>query len=310
MRYEENLAKIEQLRSEMNSLGKNDFNEFQNLKEKIDELEKENYENLTPWNRVMLARSSNRPKASDYIYQLFDDFVELHGDYLFSEDSSIIGGIAYFNKIPVTVLAQAKGKTVEENLKRNFGSTNPEGFRKIQRLAAQAEKFQRPIITIVDTSGAYPGKGAEERGQARAIAECLSQFSTLTVPVIAIVIGEGGSGGALALSVANRIIMLENAIYSILSPEGFASILYKDSKRVVEAANKMKLTSFDLLKEGIVDHIIMEGPSGIKATFKNVIEEIRAYIKKTLDFYSKKDKDYIVHDRYSKFRKIGSDIHV
>lgn len=310
MKYEENLIKIEQLRSEINSLGKNDFNEFQNLKERIDELEKENYENLTPWNRVMLARNPNRPKASDYIHQLFDDFIELHGDYLYSEDSSIIGGLAYFNGIPVTVLAQAKGKTVEENLKRNFGSTNPEGFRKIQRLAAQAEKFQRPIITIVDTSGAYPGKGAEERGQARAIAECLSKFSTLTVPVIAIVIGEGGSGGALALSVANKIIMLENAVYSILSPEGFSSILYKDPKRVIEAANKMKLTSFDLLNEGIVDHIIMEGPSGIKESFKEIIEEIRIYMKKTLDFYAKKDKDYIVHDRYSKFRKIGSDINV
>ncbi|MBE6136871.1 MAG: acetyl-CoA carboxylase carboxyltransferase subunit alpha [Erysipelotrichaceae bacterium] len=306
MNYLETKNKIIELKNELNALNENQFIEFQNLKNEIAELQKKCYESLTPWDRVSIAREMDRPKAMDYIRLLFTDFIEFHGDYYFGDDQSIVGGIGYFNETPVTVIAQAKGKTLDENLKRNFGATNPEGFRKAKRLALQAEKFKRPIITIVDTSGAYPGKGAEERGQSRAIAESLMIFSNIKVPVIAIVIGEGGSGGALALSVANKIIMLENAVYSILSPEGFASILFKDATRVVESANKMKLTSYDLKEKEIVDEIIIEGPLGIHERFKDIINEISKYIDKQLAFYSKKDEKYIVNDRYNKFRKIGA----
>lgn len=306
MNYLETKNKILELKNELNALNENQFIEFQNLKNEISQLQLECYKSLTPWDRVSIAREMDRPKAMDYIRLLITDFIEFHGDYYYGDDQSIVGGIGYFKNIPVTVIAQAKGKTLDENLKRNFGATNPEGFRKAKRLALQAEKFNRPIITIVDTSGAYPGKGAEERGQSRAIAESLMIFSNIKVPVIAIVIGEGGSGGALALSVANKIIMLENAVYSILSPEGFASILFKDATRVVESANKMKLTSYDLKENGIVDEIIIEGPLGIHERFKDIINDISKYLEKQLAFYSKKDEKYIVSDRYNKFRKIGA----
>lgn len=306
MNYLESKNKILELKNELNTLNENQFIEFQNLKAEISRIQKECYESLTPWDRVAIAREMDRPKAMDYIRSLFTDFIEFHGDYLFGDDQSIIGGIGYFNKTPVTVIAQAKGKTLDENLKRNFGATNPEGFRKAKRLALQAEKFKRPIITIVDTSGAYPGKGAEERGQSRAIADCLMTFSGIKTPIIAIVIGEGGSGGALALSVANKIIMLENAVYSILSPEGFASILFKDATRVVESANKMKLTSYDLKENKIVDEIILEGPLGIHERFKDVIKDISNYIDKELNYYAKKDEKFIIEERYNKFRKIGA----
>ncbi len=260
---------------------------------------------LTAWDRVCIARDSKRPKAMDYINHLFDDFIELSGDYLFGEDRSIIGGIASYNGIPVTVIAQAKGKNVEENVKRNFGSTNPEGFRKAVRLAKQAERFKRPIITIVDTSGAYPGRGAEERGQSRAIADSIMTFSSLSVPVFCVVIGEGGSGGALALSVANKIIMLENAVYSILSPEGFASILFKDISRTKEACEKMKLTSSDLYDAGVIDYIISEPDGGAQNDFDLVIKQLNLVLSDLMDVYSKKDADFIKYDRYQKFRKIG-----
>ena len=308
MDFQEIQNKVNTLKAELNQLGENDFTLYNNIKTEITSLQAEAMKIITPWDRVCLARDVNRPRAMEYIRSIFDDFIELHGDYLFADDEAVVGGLATLDKYSVTVIAQAKGKTLNENIKRNFGSANPEGFRKAKRLALQAEKFNRPIITIIDTSGAYPGRGAEERGQSRAIAEDIELFSSLTVPVIAIVIGEGGSGGALALSVANKIYMLENAIYSILSPEGFASILYKDPSLYKESANKMGLTSYDLKDKGIVDEIIKEGASGINDNFRIIIEELKTKLIADLKSYKKIDGSKIRGARYEKFRKIGTNI--
>lgn len=283
-----------------------DQSEHDELSKEIDALTKETYHNLTAWDRVTLARHPSRPKASDFIEGLFDHFYELHGDRCFGDDQAIIGGIGYFHNMPVTVIAQAKGKTLEENVNRHFGMCNPEGYRKALRLAKQAEKFHRPIITFVDTAGAYPGIEAEERGQAQAIAECLYTFSDLKTPVICIVSSEGGSGGALALSVADRICMLENAIYSVLSPEGFASILWKDDSRVQEAAEVMKLTSYDLYEKGIADYLVKEPTGGMQNDLKLVLDNIDQYLLKELDVLTHTKEKELLEKRYQKFRKIGS----
>lgn len=275
------------------------------IKNSIIKQKRKAFRNLTPWDRVYLARSFDRPRATDFIERLFDDFIELHGDRCFADDGALIGGIGYFHDIPVTVLAQAKGNDVNENIKRNFGMSNPEGYRKALRLAKQAEKFKRPIITIVDTSGAYPGRGAEERGQAEAIAKCLYEFSALKTVVICIVIGEGGSGGALALSVGDHIIMLENAVYSILSPEGFATILWKDVSRAKEASELMKLTADDLYQLNVVDEVIRERVGGISENKEEVFDSLdRAIYNKLIDL-QKRDIEEIVASRYEKYRKIG-----
>ena len=295
---------IEQLKNELKLLDSN-HPDYKVTYEKLEKMKLDRYNSLTPWDRVLIARKQSRPKASNYISSLFTDFIEFHGDELYEDDKAIRCGIAYLNDIAVTVIAQAKGRTINESIERRFGATNPEGFRKAKRLALQAEKFNRPIITIVDTAGAYPGKGAEERGQARAIAESLKTFGSLTVPVLVVVIGEGGSGGALALSIGNKILMLENAVYSILSPEGYASILYKDTSKVSESANKMKLTSFDLKEYGIVDKIIIEGPNGINDEYDRIIDEIKNYLYKELLKYKKMKKTDINNEKYQKFRKLG-----
>lgn len=279
---------------------------YDEIDEQISRIRKETYSHLSAWDRVYMARHPDRPKAGDYINLLFDNFYELHGDRGVKDDHALIGGIAYFNKRPVTVLAQAKGKTTKENIDRNFGMMNPEGYRKALRLAGQAEKFNRPIINIIDTSGAYPGKEAEERGQAEAIAKCLYTFSNLKVPIISIVIGEGGSGGALALSVADRIAMLENAVYSILSPEGFASILWKDDSRAPEAAEVMKLTSYDLLEKKIIDKIINEPLGGAQECIEYVSDKIKIYIETELNELTKMKTKDMIEKRYKKFREIGT----
>lgn len=282
-----------------------DGDERQAIAEYIEQLRKETYSSLSAWDRVCLARHPDRPKAIDFINGLFTDFYEFHGDRRYGDDQSIIGGIGYFHDIPVTVIAQAKGKTLQENLDRNFGMCNPEGYRKALRLAAQAEKFHRPIITFVDTAGAYPGIEAEERGQAQAIAECLYTFSDLKTPVICVVLSEGGSGGALALSVSDCICMLENAVYSILSPEGFASILWKDDKRVQAAAEVMKLTAQDLYEKEIVDYIVKEPLGGMQNDLTLVIHDLDRFIySKLLEFKATSQKDLLAK-RYEKFRKIG-----
>lgn len=275
------------------------------LAHEIKELQEEMYQDLSAWDRVYLARHPRRPKAQDYLKRLFHTFYELHGDRCYGDDRAIIGGIAMFEQTPVTVIAQAKGRDLQENMKRNFGMPNPEGYRKALRLAKEAEKFHRPIITFVDTSGAYPGKGAEERGQAEAIAQCLYTFSDLQTPIICIVLSEGGSGGALALSVGDRLVMLENAVYSILSPEGFASILWKDGSRAKEAAEVMKLTAHDLMDKGILDAVIEEPLGGAQNDIETVCERLRAYIHASLEELQKAKMPVLLAQRYEKYRNIG-----
>lgn len=306
MEVREAEARISELKGELLQLDKEDVKGREKIEAAIEALRKEAYRELDAWDIVYLARHPKRPKAMDYIHALFEDFIELHGDRAYGDDGACQGGLASFHGLPVTVIAQSKGKTLEENMERNFGMLHPEGYRKALRLAKQAEKFHRPIITLVDTAGAYPGKGAEERGQAEAIAQCLEVFSELKTPVIAIVLSEGGSGGALAFSVADRILMLEHAIYSILSPEGFASILWKDEKRASEAARLMELTSADLKRKGIVDTIIAEPKGGAHIYLEYVCEQIDRVLKEELEQLLKKKDKVLLKERYEKFRRMGS----
>ena len=305
MGLRESEAKIASLEASLASLESEDFLQKEAILKQIETIRKDAYANMDAWDSVYLARHPKRPKASDYIEALFDDFMEFHGDRFFGDDGACQGGIASFHGLPVTVLAQSKGKSLEENVKRNFGMLQPEGYRKALRLAKQAEKFHRPIITLVDTSGAYPGKGAEERGQAQAIATCLQEFSQLKTPVIAVVLSEGGSGGALAFSVADKIFMLEHAIYSILSPEGFASILWKDEKRASEAARVMELNASDLKRKGVIDTIIKEPVGGAHHDFAFVIQQLDQYLRKELMMLLQKDPEVLVENRYKKFRRMG-----
>jgi len=260
---------------------------------------------ITAWQRVQNARKTDRPKALDLIPYLVDGFIELSGDRYYGDDKAIIAGLATFEGIPVTVLAQSKGRNLEENMACHFGMAHPEGYRKALRLARQAEKFHRPILAIVDTAGAFPGKGAEERGQAQAIAESLKVFSSLKTPVIAFVLSEGGSGGALALSVADKLYMLENAIYSILSPEGFASILWKDESRAQEAAELMECTAQDLFNKGIIDKIVPEPSEGFENNPAPVITAMKALIRSDLADLRKLKTSTLLDKRYKKYRDIG-----
>ena len=278
--------------------------DLENTKAKI---EAEAYQDISAYDRVYLARKADRPNVREYIDNLFDDFIELHGDRLYKDDGSIVGGLAMFNNIPCTVIGHLKGRTLEENLHCNFGMSSPEGYRKAMRLMKQAEKFNRPIVTFVDTPGAYPGLKAEKHGIGEAIARNLMEMSQLTVPIIVIVIGEGGSGGALALSVGDRMVMLENSVYSVLSPEGFASILWKDKdgSRVHEAAELMKLTANDLYEMKIIDKIIKEPRGGITMNREYVYKRLRIYLRNTLEELMKLSKTSLVNKRYNKFREMG-----
>lgn len=254
--------------------------------------------------KVKLARHPNRPTSKILINEIFDDFLELHGDRLIGDDKSIIGGLAYLNNIPVTIIAHEKGFRTNEKIYYNFGMPHPEGYHKALRLMKQAEKFNRPIITIIDTPGAYPGIGAEERGQANAIAVSIKEMMNLTVPIISLVLGEGGSGGALAIGIANKLVMFENSIYSVISPEGFASILYKDSNKANIAAENMKLTAKDLLSFKIIDEIIDE-KTPLNEDYKKSFLEFKNYLTKTLPKLMKLTKEELVLDRYKKYRNIG-----
>lgn len=258
----------------------------------------------TAWDCVMKSRKKDRPSGMDYIRELFEDFFELHGDRYFKDDKAVVGGIAKFCGIPVTVIAQEKGKTTKENLERNFAMPSPDGYRKALRLMKQAEKFQRPVICFVDTPGAFCGIEAEERGQGEAIARCICEMSALKVPVLSVIIGEGGSGGALALATANEVWILENAVYSILSPEGFASILWKDSKRAKEAAEVMKLTASDLKEAGIVEEVIPEPEHFTEETLSDVCTELERRIAGFLEQYRGKSREVIAEERYRRFRNL------
>lgn len=255
------------------------------------------------WEKVQIARESNRPYTQDYINQVFDQFMKLHGDRLYRDDGAIIGGIATINGEYVTVIGQQKGRNLKENERRNFGMPYPEGYRKALRLMKQAEKFNRPIICFIDTPGAFCGMEAEERGQGEAIARNLYEMAGLTVPILSIVIGEGGSGGALALGVANEVWMLENSTYSILSPEGFASILWKDSKRANEAADCMKITADELKELGIVEKVLEEEEPVTQLSCEPVCQQMREGIKEFLQKYKEKTKEEILEERYERFRK-------
>ena len=259
---------------------------------------------LTAWERVQISRKKNRPVGTDYIGKLFTDFMEFHGDRYFKDDHAIVGGVAYFHGMPVTVIAQAKGKTTKENLDRNFSMPSPDGYRKALRLMKQAEKFGRPVICFVDTPGAFCGLEAEERGQGEAIARNLFELSGLKVPVLSVVIGEGGSGGALAMAVADEVWMLENSVYSVLSPEGFASILWKDSKRASEAAEVMKLTAGDLKRLGIIEQVISEPEDFDAENMEAVCEELEGRISSFLADYTAYSSEELTARRYDRFRKM------
>ena len=266
---------------------------------------------LTAWERVEIARNPKRKTALDYINEIFDEFIELHGDRCYGDDKAMVCGLGRIENQNYTIIAEQKGRNTKENIERNFGMPNPESYRKAIRIMKQAEKFNRPIITFIDTKGAYPGVEAEQRGQGEAIAKSMFEMAKLTVPVIAIVIGEGSSGGALAIGVANKVIMLENAIYSILSPEGYSSILWKDSSRFKEAADRMKLTANDLYDMGIIETIIKEPDikdrkkTSQSVDFEMIVSEIKKELQTTVQELKSKTKDEIVEERYQKFRKIS-----
>lgn len=254
---------------------------------------------------MQIARLPSRPTTLEYISQIFDDFFECHGDRTFGDDEAIVGGIAKYRGLPVTVIGHQRGKDTKENIRRNFGMPHPEGYRKALRLMKQADKFKRPIICFIDTKGAYPGKAAEERGQSEAIARNLLEMAGLKVPVICIVIGEGGSGGALALGVGNRIYMLENSTYSVISPEGAAAILWKDSALAKNAAETMKITAPDLKELGIIDAIIPEIKGGAHKDVPKQAEAIDKILKTSLQELLKLSEDELITDRYNRFRTIG-----
>ncbi len=275
------------------------------LENRLRDLKKEIYENLTPWQRTQLARHPERPNALDYFKLLFTDFLPLCGDRCCGDDPALVGGIARFEGVPVTVIGHMKGHNTKENLARNFGMPNPEGFRKALRLAQQAEKFGRSVISLIDTPGAYSGAGAEERGQAWAIASNLFAFSRLKTPIIVIITGEGGSGGALALGVGDVLLMLENAIFSVISPEGCAAILWKDAQRAPEAASVLKLTASELLSLGLIDGVIPEPLGGAHRDPEGTADNIRAEIRRRLQELRQIDAEQLVAARWGRLRRIG-----
>jgi len=279
--------------------------ELRKLKARLAQTESELYSNLTPWQRTQLARHPQRSSTLDYVGALCREFVELHGDRLFGEDRAIVGGFARFNGRSVMVIGHQKGKTLKERVQRNFGMPNPEGYRKALRLMRLAEKFRRPILTFIDTPGAYPGIGAEERGQAEAIAQNLRVMSRLAVPIVSVVIGEGGSGGALALAVADRVLMLEHAVYSVISPEGCAAILWDDPAKAPDAAAALKLTAQDLLKLGIIDEVIPEPPGGAHRNPTAMAERLAKALSTHLGQLAELSGEELLARRDVKYRKMG-----
>ncbi|HPT84108.1 MAG TPA: acetyl-CoA carboxylase carboxyltransferase subunit alpha [Limnochordia bacterium] len=283
-----------------------DFSEeLATLERKAWALRREIYANLTPYQRVLMARHPKRPTTLDYIRLVFEDFVELHGDRTFRDDGAIVGGLALFEGQPVTVIGPQKGRDTKENLARNFGLPHPEGYRKALRLMKQAEKFGRPIVTFIDLVGAYPGIEAEERGQGLVIAECIEAMSFLQTPIVAVITGEGGSGGALALGVADRILMLENAWYSVISPEMCAAILWRDPARAPEAAEVLRLTPTDLLKFGIIDDVITEPLGGAHRDHAFTGLQVRAFLRRYLAVVKRIPVEQLVEERLARFRRVG-----
>lgn len=278
---------------------------IEKLQNERDEKLKEIYKNLTPWQTVFVARHPNRPYVCDYIENITTNFIELHGDRLFGDDHAVIGGICKIDGKKFMVIGIQKGRTFEEKIYHNFGMPNPDGYRKALRLYKMAEKFNMPILCLIDTPGAYPGMEAEERGQGEAIAKNLMEMSDLKVPIIAVVIGEGGSGGALGLGVADKVYMLENSIYSVISPEGCAAILYKDSSKAPQAAENLKICAQSLLELGIIDGIIKEPLGGAHRDYKCVANNLKKVILSSFEELKKLDVETLIKNRYNRFRKIG-----
>ena len=297
--------KIDELKNFISDKKIDISSEVRRLEEKLQHLKKDTYGNLTAWQKVQLARHPQRPYTLDYINMIMSDFIELHGDRAFADDKAIICGLAKFENRKVALIGHQKGRDTKENLKRNFGCAHPEGYRKALRIMRLAEEFGLPIVIFIDTPGAYPGIGAEERGQSQAIALNLREMARINVPIIAVVIGEGGSGGALGIGIADRVCVLENAYYSVISPEGCAAILWKDGAKAPEAAEVLKLTAQDLLKRGIIDEIIPEPLGGAHRDPPKMAEFLKASIKKNLNELNTLDKDELLKSRYRKFRNMG-----
>jgi len=307
--FEEPVVKLREKIGELKQIAETadvDMNgEIEKLEERLMQLEETLYSKMEPWDRVQVARHPERPTTLDYINKICTDFIELHGDRVYGDDAAIVGGIAAFNGQPVTIIGHQRGKSTKENIRRNFGMPHPEGYRKALRLMHQAEKFGRPIICFIDTKGAYPGKAAEERGQSEAIARNLFEMAGLRVPIISVVIGEGGSGGALALGVANKILMLENSTYSVISPEGAASILWKDATLAKQAAEAMKITALDLKEMGIIDDIIPEVAGGAHKNLEQQVNMMQQCLTDVLAELNVLSPEQLVEARYEKFKQIG-----
>lgn len=298
-------SKIEELKKFSSSGAMNIDEEIKKLSVKLEKLKKDIFSNLSRWQITQFSRHPNRPYTLDYIKLIFDDFIELHGDRNFMDDRAIVGGLANFKGQSVVIVGHQKGRSTVEKLERNFGMPNPEGYRKALRLFNLAERYRKPVITFVDTPGAYPGLGAEERGQAEAIAKNLRAMSALKVPIIVVVIGEGGSGGALALGVGDKILMLEFAIYSVISPEGCAAILWNDGTRGKEAADSLKVASYDLLKLKVVDEVIKEPLGGAHRDINLMADNIKDAIEKNINELLLLSEDELLKRRYEKYRNMG-----
>src|SRR5688500_10981671 len=307
--FEKPIAELEEKLADLKRHSRaNDMNfdaEVRRIEEKIEETKREIYRDLTPWQRVQIARHTCRPFALDYIGGAFTDFLELHGDRLFGEDRAMPGGFAMLGARKCVVIGHQKGRDLKENLKRNFGSANPEGYRKALRLMRLAEKFGLPFVSLIDTPGAYPGVGAEERHISEAIAVNLREMMVLETPTVAVVIGEGGSGGALGIGVADRVLMLENSYYSVISPEGCAAILWKHRKHAPEAAAALKLTANDLKEFHLVDEVISEPLGGAHQNQEQAIDNLRDAVQRHLDELRKVPIEKLLADRYEKYRRVG-----
>ena len=300
-------SEIEKLKNPYNQdgLSEVDTQKISSTQAELDEKLKDIYSNLDPWQTTMVARHEDRPKSKFFIDNLFDDFISLSGDRFYGEDKSVLTGFAKFNGTSVLVIGQEKGENLETRIERNFGMMRPEGYRKTIRLMNLANKFNIPIISFIDTPGAYPGVGAEERGQAEAIAKSIECCMELSVPTLAIIIGEGGSGGAIALASSNKVIMLENAIYSVISPEGCATILWRDPKKMLDAAKAMKLSAKDLLELKVIDEVIPEPLGGAHRDRDQMLESLRISIFKNLNYFKDLSSEEIMNERKNKFLKIG-----